>query len=288
VLLFFSNNFFLKMMMKLLPFVAAAAAEKRFLTAGTGKARVDTTNGNLLFDTAVNDAAGTAAATNAISMTLGQLYIGGKDAASSVTGLTTGQVYRLDKPVSPSATGNWKTHSRFLSDAADTAAKVSGVNDNTLPDCTNMFVQTKEVAKDAKQGTAIQASKTSGAKAAALSLHINSTASALAAADKVYMACSNKAANKVPKILKCGSTYTLGTVDTAGAGASFPVHLKTAGDVKGSDTAADHAADGATWTEAWFVRVDGTAKTINVCSAKASSSRAAAFVSGMIAYALLM
>lgn len=275
--------------MKLLPFVAAAAAEKRFLTAGTGKARVDKTNGNLLFDAPVNDAAGTAAADKAISMTLGQLYIGGKDTASSVTGLVTGTVYRLSKPVfADTATGNWKTHSRLMSVANATAAKVSDVNDNTLPDCTNKFVQTKEAAQTAKTGTGIQATKTSGGKDAALALHIHAVNSDLKAADKVYMACSNKAANKVPKILKCGSTYTLGAMAGSGDTASFPVHLAAALDVKGSDTPADHEADGATWTEAWFVRVDGTAKTINVCSAKASSSRAAAFVSGMIAYALLM
>lgn len=274
--------------MKLLPFVAAAAAEKRFLSTA-GKARVSDKK-NLLFDTVINAADGNTAATDAFNMGKGAVYIGGKDATNSVTGMKTGDVYQLAKPAdNANLDAKWKKQARNVK-TKDGSAEVA-ITQATLPDCTNHFIEHKDNSGALKEGTATNATKTAGAKDADLTLNIQDDTAGLANADKVYLACSNKADNKKPKFLTCGSVYTLS--DLAGTGtaaATFKLTAKgaTAKVKVTSATAEDHTTNN-TWTEMFFVKVaSDTPKILNVCTAKASASRMAAFVSGLIAYALLI
>lgn len=264
------------MMMKLLPFVAVAVAEKRFLTKGA--ALIDGTNKNVMFDKAVNNAAGDAAATDAISMTKGVIYMGGKDSASSITGLTTGNAYMLKAPAAPKTTGNWKTHSRLV--AATGGAAVAGVADTTLPTCDNLFIESSNAGAAVKEGTAIQASAGLGAATAQVSFTINTVNAALTEGDFLYLAC--KVGGKPHTSLKCGTTYKAGTVANTN---DWPIKTSAGGEVKGS---AEHAT-GIVYTDMFFVEVaTASPKTLNLCTAKASATRMAAFVSGMIAYALLI
>lgn len=271
--------------MKLLPFVAAAAAEKRFLTTA-GKARIDT-NKNLLFDTAVNNTAGDAKLADAFDIAKGAVYIGGKDATNSVTGLVEGAVYRLALPASVTD-AKWKTNSRLLGKAADGAA-VDAITQATLPDCSNKFIETKAASESAKSGADTKGTQTSGAKDADLKLKIDNTKSGLTNAAKAYLACSNKTAFKKPKILKCDTVYTVSDLSGADGTAEFKLTEKGASaKVKGSATDTHHTTDNS-WTDMYFVEVaSDTPKVLNVCTSKASASRMAAFVSGLIAYALLI
>lgn len=263
-------------MMKLLPFAVAAVAEKRFLTKGASV--IDGTNKNLLFDKAVNKADGTTAADKAISMTNGVIYMGGKDAPNSITGLTTGAAYMLKAPASPKATGNWKTHSRLIASTGGTA--VSAVTDATLPSCDNMFIESKNAGAAVKHSGDIQASAGKGTASQQLKLTLNASASTLLKDDFVYMAC--KVGGKAHKSLKCGTTYKLGTIADTN---DYPVLTSAGGEIKGQ---ADHTT-GVTYTDMFFVEVaTATPTTLNVCTKKSSASRAAAFLSGFVAYALLM
>jgi len=266
--------------MKLLPFVAAAAAEKRFLSTA-GKARIDT-NRNVLFDTAVNNTGGDAKLTDAFDTAKGAVYIGGKDAANSITGLTEGAVYQLALPTSVTD-AKWKTNSRTIKTAAGGA---SSVTQATLPSCSNKFIETKEASNAAKSGADTNASATTGADASTdLQLTIDPTASGLADNDKAYLACAGASATKKPPILKCDMVYTLSNL-TAG---KFKLTEKGAtAVVKGSATSSHHSTDNS-WSAMFFVEVaSDTPKVLNICTAKASASRMAAFVSGLIAYALLI
>lgn len=275
--------------MKLLPFVAAAAAEKRFLSTA-GKARVDTKK-NLLFDTVINKDDGSAEATGAFAMGKGAVYIGGKDATSSVTGMKTGDVYQLAKPAdNANLDATWKKQARNVK-TKDGSAEVS-ITQATLPDCTNKFIEHKENSgAGLKEGTATNATKTEGAKDADLQLNINDTTAGLANADIVYLACSNKADNKKPKFLACGGVYTLSDLaNGGGATATFKLTAKGAtAKVKVTSAVPEDHTTNNTWAEMFFVKVASTTpKILNVCTAKASASRMAAFVSGLIAYALLI
>lgn len=266
--------------MKILPVFAAAVAERRFLS-DLGKSKIDATNQNLMFDVAVNDAAGTAAATGAISLTKGAMYFGAKDAANQVTGLVDGTSYLLKAP-NGTVTGNWKTHSRNVKSKADGAANMTAAK---LPNCDNKFVESSAAAAAAKETTAIQAKAWVGTASAPLEISFTNaqgvTDSGLAAGEKVYLAC--KPGGKPHTNLKCGTVYTLAAGTTAAS--DFKIHKSTAGDVKGL---ADNTT-GITLTDMWFVEVgSATPKVQAVCTNKAGSARMAAFVSGLIAYALLI
>merc|ERR1719313_714973 len=266
-------------MMKLLPFVAAAAAEKRFLSTA-GKARIDT-NKNVLFDTAVNNAAGDAKAANAFDPAKGAVYIGGKDTANSITGLTEGTVYQLALPASVTD-AKWKTNSRNIKLADGNA---SSVTQATLPSCSNKFIETAAASASAKSGADTNATQSEGGKDADLQVSINATTAGLADNDKVYLACAGASATKKPKILECDTVYTLSDL----AANKFKLTKNGASaKVKGSATSTHHTTDNS-WDKMFFVEVaSATPNVLNICTAKASASRMAAFVSGLIAYALLI
>lgn len=273
--------------MKLLPFVAAAAAEKRFLSTA-GKARIDTKK-NLLFDTVINKDDGSAAATDAFSIAKGALYIGGKDGTNSVTAMNTGNIYTLAVPAdNANLDAKWKKQARNVKDKAGTEVAITQA---TLPDCTNKFIEAKDdAAAGNKEGAGLNATATEGAKDADLLLNINETDSGLANDDKVYVACSNKADNKKPKMLTCGAVYTLSAKAGSGAGAKFKLTAKGGSATMKVPThaAEDHTTNN-TWAQMFFLKVaSDSPKVLNVCTAKASASRMAAFVSGLIAYALLI
>lgn len=267
------------MMMKFLPFVAAAAAERRFLTKGAAK--IDATNQNLMFDTAVNKADASAIATGAFAIDKGAIFIGAKLAANRPGGLLDGTAYKLGLPTAFAATNtaNWKANSRKVTVAAGTTASMT---DAEMPDCNNMFIESSNAAAGAatKEGAHIQPASFSGAASAALTVTFASATNAgLANDDYVYLAC--KAGGKQHKSLTCGTTYQLKNSATA---ESFVLQKSAANDVKGQ---ADHTT-GVTVGDMYFVETGATSKTLSVCTAKASASRMAAFVSGLIAYALLM
>lgn len=266
------------MMMKLLPLVTVVVAEKRFLSAaGTGKSRIDA-NKNLKFDTVVNNDAGDAAATDAFSITSEAFFLGAKDAANRPKGLVDGTSYRLAAPASVTDAA-WKKQSRLVQAKAGSGGGVI-TDDTQLPNCDNTFV---EGAADSSAGTTkggIHPASYSGDASTNISLTVASMSDAgFAKDDFVYYAC--KAGKTAHANLTCGTVYKLDTL----ASESAPL-LKSDG-TAGPKGGASHAATvvGDTW---WLEVQSATPKTLSVCTAKASTSRMAAFVSGLIAYALLI
>lgn len=262
--------------MKLLPFVTVAVAEKRFLTAGTGKSRIDA-NKNLKFDTVVNNDAGTAAAANAFSITSQAFFLGAKDDKNRPKGLVDGTSYRLAAPAGSPTDAAWKKQSRLVQAKAGSGAGVI-TDDTQLPNCDNTFIEGGADSNTAKDGQ--HPTSYTGDAATNISLNVaNMGTAGFQKDDFVYYAC--KAGKKAHAGLTCGTVYKLDTLATNAA----PL-LKSDG-TAGPKGAASHAATvvGDTW---WLEVQSKAPKTLSVCTAKASTSRMAAFVSGLIAYALLI
>jgi len=263
--------------MKLLPFVTVAVAEKRFLTAGTGKSRIDA-NKNLLFDTVVNDDAGTSAATGAFSVTSQAVFIGAKEDANRPKGLVDGDTYTLAVPATTTAIdATWKKQARLVKNAAGSGVSIS--NDTQLPNCDNTFIEGTATASSAKLAIAPNNFTEDATTNVKMGLAAGKyTSEAFAATDFLYYAC--KAGVVAYTNLTCGTVYKLGTVTGDKA-----ILLKSDG-TAGPMGKATHAAPA---TGTWFIKVQSaTPKTLSVCTAKASATRMTAFISGMIAYALLI
>lgn len=259
-------------MMKLLPLVAAAVAEKRFLTAKASDVSIDATNNQMIFDADLDAAVWTdnvkvlyQASTNAISPDAGALT----DGQSDIT------LQHITTVGSADATAAEKKRRRAGKE--DTTAMAFTASD-TAPDCANKFVKA--------ENKAVQAVSATFGNAADISVKFADTGAAAnnLTAGYLYFYCNHAT--------KCGSTLASGTVYKVACTDDSDNHDCTLKVADGTGSNLQGAAGDSTFDATkmyWIEQAEKTAPAaVQLCStAKASGSRSAAFVAGIITWALL-
>jgi hypothetical protein len=276
------------MMMKLLPLVAQAIAERRFLAAKKTDARFY--GGDLIFDKEVS---GTDHPVGNV-----MFYAEGTTKISAVTTancrLAVGQSSAVSGSDATAPSADQLKKRRQPKQVGGTAWTLTAA-DTDVPSCDNTFYQSGDASDEKKAGQNPSDDPT-GAASASLSVKFAYTAIAAAdlAADKHLLYFCRHASN-CAKGLTSGSVYKIktSTAEEVGGSTGTMTHSAVTLDnaagttIKGSDTTSDLGVKTALWFMAAADK-DGP-KSVTLCATgKGSSTRSAAFVAGLMAYAMLM